>query len=115
MPQWITDYSTQIGAVVMAILAGFAAYIKAYESAESEWSGKKHFITAVMRQFYACFASMLTWYAIQWAVSFGLKVPDPAVPLLIGIAAYNGVRVVEIFTTTIVDKARKMLGLEPKS
>ena len=115
MPKWIIDHSTEIGTIVMAILAGTAAYIKAFESAEKEWPASKHIITFSMRQFYAVFGALLTWYAIQWVISYGVKVPDPAIPLLIGVAAYNGVRVVDIFTTTLVEKGRKMLGLEPKS
>ena len=42
MPKWILDYSTEVGAVVMAVMAGVAAYIKSYETANVECDAKKH-------------------------------------------------------------------------
>jgi len=113
MPKWIFEFSLELGAVGMAVMAGVAAYIKAYETANVEWPKSKHYMQFAMKQFYAAFASMLVWYLIKWAAAAGYAAPAPAIPLFIGIAAYNGVRVVDILTTTIIERGRKALGLEP--
>ena len=114
MPKWIIEFSAEIGIIVMTFVAGTAAYLKAWEAAEETWEPKRHIIQLLMKQFYAAFAAMMVWYAIQAVESFGFNVPEPAVPLIIGLAAYNGVRVVEFMTTTSFDLIRSRLGLDKK-
>ncbi len=111
MPQWIIDYGTEIGAIVMAFISGIAAYLKNWETANVEWTTQKHVLKLAMFQFYAAFAALLVWHLIRVMASYGYPLPEPAIPLLMGIAGYNGVRVVDIFTTTGIDWIRKRLGL----
>ena len=114
MPKWVIDFSAEIGIIVMTLIAGTAAYLKAWEASAEVWPTHKHITQLLLKQFYAGFAALMVWYGIQAAISFGFKIPDPVVPLLIGLAAYNGVRVVEFMTTTSFDLIRKRLGLDSK-
>ena len=114
MPKWIIDFSAELGIIAMTLVAGTAAYLKAWEAAVEVWPTHKHLTQLLLKQFYAAFAAMMVWYGIQATISFGFVVPGPVVPLLIGLAAYNGVRVVEFMTTTSFDLIRKRLGLDSK-
>lgn len=98
----------------MVFLSATAAYIKQYEKAESEWPLSKHVSTWTFKVIYAGFSGMLVWYGAQSMIQWGYRVPDPIIPVVIGIAGFSGAQFIDFVGVTMLDFLRKKLGLEPK-
>lgn len=114
MRNWIDEWSTLLGIVLMVFLAATAAYIKEYEKSTVEWTKKKHIMTWFFKHIYAGFSAMLVWYGAQAAVYWGVKVPEPLVIFITGVAAYAGAQFVEWLFSFGTRLAEKRAGVDTK-
>ena len=114
MQKFLDEISAILGLALMVVLAATAAYIKAYERANTEWRVGKHVSTWLIKVFYAGFSGMLVWYAAKSVIAYGWHVPEPVIPLIIGIAAFGGAEFLDFVFVTLKDWIRKKLGLQPQ-
>ena len=114
MRKFLDEWSLGIGVALMIFLSATAAYIKQYEKAEQEWPIQKHISTWFFKLIYSGFSGLLIWYGAESLIQYGYKVPQPLIPVLIGIAGFSGAQFIDFVGVTLLDYGRKKLGLEAK-
>jgi hypothetical protein len=107
--KFLDELSAILSIILMIILAGTAAYIKAYEQSGTSWPPGKHLGTWITKNIYAGFTAMLVWYGAQSLIYLGWNIPAPAIPFLIGIAAYSGAQVLDFAAGMLMTVIKKKL------
>ena len=114
MKNFLDEWSTLLGITLMIFLSATAAYIKQYEKSETDWPPSKHISTWIFKVIYSGFSGCLVWYGAQALLQYGFKVPDPVIPVVVGIAGFSGAQFIDFVGVSFLDWLRKKAGLEPK-
>lgn len=110
MQQWLTEQANAISFLVMSILGGIVAHIRAHEKAGIEMSTGQHFWGITRRLVYAIFAGLLVWFLhIEYSWS------EPLSFMLAGIVGVFGAEALEFLWQTTTDTIRRRVGADDNS
>ena len=107
---WFVKNLGWLGFVIMCVLGSIVAHIKAYETANVEWSVRQHFWGLFRRLIYGTMAGLMVYQLhieYQWS--------GPLSYVATGISAIFASDAFDFLWVVIKAKARKILGLEAQN
>lgn len=112
--KWIAENAPWLGFIVMALLGGVVAHIRAWERAGVVIPVSDHVKGLIVRSCYAGMAGLLIYWSAQAAIEYGYKVSEPLTFVFAGIGGMFGAELFDFLLSTGSDYARKKLGLPPR-
>lgn len=114
LKKWIAENAPWLGFLVMALLGGVIAHVRAWERAGIKIPVGEHVKGLLIRCIYAGMAGLMIYMLAQAAIEYGWKVSEPLTFVFAGIGGMFGAELFDFIFTTGKDWMRKKLGLEPK-